>query len=199
MIFDQTELCKLAYKYGSDKCPQLKHTYTPFYFDLFKDKRVSVKKVMEIGIGYYNGIENSPTNYDKTLKRNYHKGASLKMWRDFFPNATIYGADIKAETMFSEERIKTFVCDERKTADIANLISKTGHDIDIFIDDGSHLWRDQLFLAQTALPLLPKDVIYIIEDVRLPIIIEQLKKYDCIVPNMPKTSKDNCLILVKNI
>ena len=41
-----TELCKLAYKYGTDKCPQVNGAYyTPFYFELLKDKRETFCKV----------------------------------------------------------------------------------------------------------------------------------------------------------
>lgn len=46
-----TELCEIAYKYGTDKCPAVKHSYTPFYYQLLKDKRQSVKKVLELGVG----------------------------------------------------------------------------------------------------------------------------------------------------
>jgi hypothetical protein len=73
-------LSELAFKYLSDKCPQIKHSYTPFYYDLLKDKRNSIKKVLEIGIG---SVEES------TKWRPYRAGSSLIMWRDFFPNAQI--------------------------------------------------------------------------------------------------------------
>lgn len=205
---EYTELCNIAYKYGTDKCPQLKHTYTPVYYEMFKDKRDSVKKVLEMGIGTYESMEFLDQIYDKNLHRHYKKGASLKMWRDFFPNAQIYGADYVKEAMFEDERIKTFVCDETKEEDIKRLIENTGSDIDIFIDDGSHVWEHQVYLAKTILPLLKKDVIYIIEDVGWPDhIIEELKDYDCSIPRIPhreygtnrgnKIPKDR-LILVKN-
>ena len=32
-----TELCDIAFKYGVDKCPQINHAFTPFYYNLFKD------------------------------------------------------------------------------------------------------------------------------------------------------------------
>src|SRR5215212_8637538 len=98
-----TKLCKIAYKYGTDKCPQLRHTYTPFYYQLLKNKRHKIKKVLEIGIGRYKGIEKNETIYDPGLKRHYHRGASLYMWRDFLPEAQIYGADIVPETIFKDE------------------------------------------------------------------------------------------------
>ena len=200
-----TELCKIAYKYGTDKCPQLKHHYTPLYYEMFKDKRDSIKKVLEMGIGFYKTMKDVAVIYDRGLKRFYHRGASLKMWRDFFPNAQIYGADVAPEALIGDERISTFLCDETKKEDIEDLIRQTGSDIDIFIDDGSHKWEHQVFLAQTILPLLKKDVIYIIEDVGFPLhIIEGLKDYECSIPRLtykknPKNHipKDR-LIIVKN-
>lgn len=184
-----TELCKIAYKYGTDKCPQLKHSYTPYYYDLFKDKRKKIKKVLEMGIGG-NTHDWSKTDwiYDPKLNRNYHKGASLYMWRDFFPNAQIYGADNAPETIFQDKRIKTFLCDERKKEDIENLVKQTGSDIDLFIDDGSHYWKNQAFLARTILPLLDKGVIYIIEDVEYSQHIRRiLKDYRIHIPKLKYT------------
>jgi hypothetical protein len=34
-------------------------------------------------------------------------GASLYVWRDFFPNAYIFGADIDKEVLFNDKRITT--------------------------------------------------------------------------------------------
>ena len=81
------------------------------------------------------------------------------MWRDFFPNAHIYGADIRPETIFNDERITTYLCDERKKEDLVNLIKNTGSDIDIFVDDGSHHLNDQIFTCKTLMPLL-KPIIF---------------------------------------
>jgi len=57
-----TPLCDIAFKYGTDKCPQLGHSYTPFYYDLLKDKRETIKKVLEFGIG---GPETMPWGQNK--------------------------------------------------------------------------------------------------------------------------------------
>jgi len=172
-----TPLCELAYKYKTDKCPQIAHAYTPFYYELFKDKRESVKKVLEAGIGYITV---------KNRRMGYIIGASLYMWRDFFPNAQIYGADIVPTSIFQDDRIETFLCDETKKEDLEDLIKKTGKDIDIFIDDGSHKTADQIFMAKILMPLLKKDVIYIIEDVGYPRGIQkELFEYDCYAPPIP--------------
>jgi hypothetical protein len=193
----ETELCKLAYKYGTDKCPKLKHPYTPYYYEMFKDKKESIKKVLEMGVGNYKDMRHVDTIYDPGLKRTYHRGASLYMWRDFFPNAHIYGADIVPEALFGDERISTFYCDETKEEDIKNLIKETGSDIDIFIDDGSHKFHEQIFLCKTIMPLLKKDVIYVIEDVTKPErVIPSLSEYDVLMPHLPgRTRRDRLLIL----
>lgn len=139
------KLSELAIKYKADKFG--KHNYTPFYYELFKDK--NVKKVIELGTA---------------------EGASIFMWHDFFPNAKIYGADIEPERVLEEDlkkfpRIKVFACDQRYEVDMIKLIKQTGTDIDLFIDDGSHRPDDQLFSCLFIMPMLDKDSIYIIEDV----------------------------------
>lgn len=188
----RTPLCKIGAKYKTDKSPLIKHTYTHYYWDLLKDKRETIKKVFEFGVGH--------PKADSYIRIGYETGASLKMWRDFFPNAQIYGADISEKCLFEEERIKTFRCDERNSEMVRALISRVGSDIDLFIDDASHFWRNQVNLAKTVMPLLKKDVIYIIEDVLRPdYVLERLEQYDCHVAELIKKKyKDSCLIIVKN-
>src|SRR5258708_5129751 len=98
----------LALKYGADKSPQIKHTYTPYYYDLLKDRRLSIKKVLEIGAG---------------------EGAGLRMWRDFFPNAQIYSAESEDSRIIKEDRIEVLKCDQSKLEDLEALMAKIGSDI----------------------------------------------------------------------
>ncbi len=49
------------------------HNYLPYYWLHFRDIRLDVRKVIEIGV---------QTDH------------SIRMWEEFFPNATIYGLDI---------------------------------------------------------------------------------------------------------
>lgn len=189
----KTELCEIAYKYGTDKCPQIYHSYTPFYYELLKDKKDSIKKVLEFGVGSKTNIRN--------YNENYRMGSSLYMWRDFFPKAKIYGADILPETVFKDGNIETFLCDERKPKEVEKLIEKIGSDIDLFIDDGSHLKMNQIRLCLILKPLLKKDVIYIIEDVKYPeeVASSIQNYYDCdIIRFINKRERDDNLIIVKN-
>lgn len=196
-----TPLCEIAYKYGTDKCPQLKHTYTPYYHKIWDKKRLNIKKVVELGIGYYKGIEKIKTKYDKGLNRYYQAGASLYTWRDFFPNAQIIGIDIRQETMFKDDRIKTFVCDAQKKEELVKLINKIGNDIDIFIDDGSHKTNDQILTCKIIMPLLKNHVTYIIEDVTWSRkVIEKINDfgYFAFAPNIEGRKSDNQLVVVKH-
>lgn len=195
-----TELCHLGFKYGTDKCPQIRHNYTPFYYELLKDRRETIKKVLELGIGRYKGMKANAWHYDPGLNIQYHQGASLYMWRDFFPNAQIYGADILPQALFEDERIKTYLCDERVKEDLVKLIANTGSDIDLFVDDASHHVDDQIFLAKTLLPLLKKDVIYIIEDVGHSRHINRIlsPEYDIYIPLIRRSFRGGMLVVIRN-
>lgn len=137
----------LFFKYGADKTPRIKHHYSDVYWDLFKDKRETVKKVLEIGVA---------------------EGASLFAWRDFFPNATIYGAEIdqeRVDKLRGLPHIQVYQVDQTSFDDIEKLQSFIQADIDLVIDDGSHKPEDQLFTCDNLMWFLKKSAIYIIEDV----------------------------------
>jgi hypothetical protein len=187
---NMTPLCEIAFKYRTDKCPQLRHSYTPVYYELFKDKKDSVKKVLEIGIG---------TIWSMKHITDYTVGASHKMWRDFFPNAQIYGIDIDPKVIFQEERIKTFLMDSTRERNIKKLIEEIGSDQNIVIDDGPHGTRTQLNLAKALLPLLTGDFIYIIEDSRNPEVLrDNLPEYNVEVKRLPgKGMRDDNLVIVR--
>lgn len=80
-----TELCKIAERYLSDKCPAISHYYTPAYHSILKGLKLSTTVLVEIGIG-------TPSVMHSI--KHYKPGASLRMWRDYFPNAIIIGCDI---------------------------------------------------------------------------------------------------------
>jgi len=185
-----TKLAQLALKYGSDKCPQIHHFYTEYYAGLFLGRKNEIKKVLEIGVGYPECMTHSP---------NYQIGASLSMWQDYFPNALVFGIDIRQDLVFKNNRIETFLCDQTDKAGLMNLIKKIGTDIDFVIDDGSHLPEDQVFTCLTLMPLLQNKVIYIIEDVRYKEIAKYLKGYQLeIVRKSKMASNWDRLIKVTN-
>lgn len=187
-------LSQLAYKYGSDKCPQISHFYTDFYYKTFEGKRNSIRKLLEIGVGYKEVMKGSPPHYKN--------GASLFMWRDFFPKAKMYGIDINKDIIFKDGRIQTFYCDQSDPVQLTRLIDKIGSDLDIVIDDGSHNPKDIVISCLTFMPLLKKDVIYIIEDTNIDnatTVMGALKNYICHPVRRSKMRfRDDRLIVVTN-
>ena len=168
-------LTKLAIKYGTDKWG--KHHYTPVYHDLFKDKRESVKKVLEIGVG---------------------EGAGLRMWRDFFPNAMIYGAEIEPTRVFKEDRIEVIRCDQTSPDDLRDLLDVTGEDIDLVVDDGSHKPVDQVFTFSLIAPFLKTKFIYVIEDVADEGIEPAFYDYDSYTEICGKRYDDKLIVIKPN-
>lgn len=157
----KTELCNLFEKYKADKCPAILHTYSPAYFNILKDIKKSAKNVLEIGIGTVPIMEGG------VGIKGYVPGASIKGWRDFFPNATIYAVDIEESVMFSDDRIITDVVDQSSVDSIRKFTRKVNKQFDFIIDDGSHLIDHQIISAYELVNNLADDGIYIIEDIHI--------------------------------
>jgi hypothetical protein len=161
---DMTPLCHLAEKYTTDKYSI--HRYTPVYYDLFKDRKDSVKVLLEIGIG---------NNHKPFLRRH---AASLFMWEEFFPNAKIVGLDINRNLMINRGRIATAYADQSEASTVRSAALKTaGDSIDIVIDDGSHDIVHQYTSAMALMPLVAPGGYYIIEDIRSEKLFEDLGKH----------------------
>ncbi len=146
-----TPLCELARKHGTDKGGEhlqrgdTCHNYTPFYHEMFKDRRDTVKNVLEIGVA---------------------GGHSLRMWREYFPNAMIWGIDSNKVCIFNDGRIRCFAADQYNESDLLRVIRRIGEPkLDLIVDDGSHEPAHQIFTAQVLLPYLKADGIYVIEDI----------------------------------
>lgn len=141
------KLDDLFYKYKADKTPRIKHHYSEVYYELMKDKQLTAKKILEIGTA---------------------EGASLFAWRDFFPNAVIFGFEIdpkRVDLFLKEPRLVVYEGDQSNEEDLFNLIERTGPDIDFVIDDGSHIVEHQIYTAKFTIPSLNPGATYIIEDV----------------------------------
>lgn len=130
---------------GTDK--QREHSYGEVYDRLFwREERAAVSKVLEIGLAY---------------------GASLKAWREAFPNALIIGLDNNPGAMLhGTDRIETFVVDATDHRQIEAVEAVQAGEFDLIIDDGSHLFNDQLLTAAHLLPKLKIGGFYVIEDVQ---------------------------------
>jgi hypothetical protein len=156
------ELIKLFEKYKLDK---LRHKYHNLYWDLLNDKKEIYKNILEIGIGTID--ETKPSNmfaYKNELEQDYTFGNSLRAWRDYFTNANIYGIDVDENTMFEENRIKTYCSSSMDKYTMDNILSKLPQ-FDMVVDDGLHTMEANLETLKIVFPYLKNGGIYVIEDV----------------------------------
>lgn len=166
-----TELCVLMARYGSDKSPLAtpdpsfplsgRHSYTPLYSELFGPLKNKALRVFELGLG-----TNNP-NIPSSMGVKGQPGASLRGWRDYFPNAMIFGADIDRDILFEEDRISTFYCDQCDPVKIAEMWrnAELQEDFDIIIEDGLHYPPANICFFESSIHKLKKGGYYIIEDV----------------------------------
>ena len=141
------KLDRLASIYRSDKFGS--HFYTQHYQKHFKKLQLKKIKLLEIGIG---GDDNSNLG-----------GASLKMWKYFFPRGYIHGVDLFDKTRFNEKRIKTFKADQSDEMAMSQIVHEIGK-IDIIIDDGSHVNSHVINSFIQLFPKLEIGGIYVVED-----------------------------------
>lgn len=158
-----TDLCAIIEKHGSDKggLDRPRHYYTRYYYNLFTPIRFTTINIFEFGVGTFN-----PTPYN--MGSNYSPGSSLRAWRDFFPHANIYSADIDESILFTDDRIQTFPCDQKNWKSIQNMWKNQYlHDkmFDIIIDDGCHEIDSNVYSFENSIEKLKSNGVYIIEDI----------------------------------
>lgn len=146
-------------KHGSDKGRA--HNYTTVYSALFGGLWNRPLVLVELGLGSNNldvpsnmGVFGAP-------------GASLRAWRELFPNARVFGADVDHRILFEENRIKTFYCDQLNPSSIHNLWlqPELQNGADIIIEDGLHTFEANVSFLENSLSYLRPEGIYIVEDI----------------------------------
>ncbi len=154
----QTELCKIMTQCGSDKGAW--HNYTTLYYPLLSGLREKSVRLFELGLGTNNEDVRS------SMGANGVPGASLRGWRQFFPGASIFGADIDRRILFEEERIKTFHCDQTDAESIRALWAnpELSADFDVIIEDGLHTFPANKTFFENSVHKLRPGGFFIIED-----------------------------------
>lgn len=131
------------------------HHYLPVYDDLLARIKDSALNVLEVGICF---------------------GGSIKLWHDYFPNATIHGIDCMLyefvwDELKNNDRIKLYTS---STVDVKKVdaydpewVMSTfgGKTFDFMLDDGPHTFESQVAFLNLYLPLLARGGILIIEDI----------------------------------
>ena len=159
------DLSRSFEKYKTDKGGRganVHHNYHLAYSLLFSSRKLGTQAVLEIGIG----------TTDSTIKSSMGPkgvpGASLRAWREFFPNARIYGADVDKGILFNEDRIECYYVDQEDPHSLKDLslnLERQNILFDIILDDGLHTLTAATSTFIGLEHLLATDGIYIIEDV----------------------------------
>jgi hypothetical protein len=159
-VFAPTEMCRVMTSYGSDKGHGW-HNYTTIYSVIFGKLRDRPLRIFELGLGTDN------PKLISSMGVNGRPGASLRGWRELFPRALVYGADIDRDILFQEDRIDTFYCDQLDSVAIRDLWSRPvlRDGMDIIIDDGLHTLEGNLSFLDGSLQHLRPGGFYVVEDI----------------------------------
>lgn len=123
--------------------------HVDLYEDLFAPYREKATKVFEIGI---------------------NKGGSIRMWQEYFPNAQIFGMDsnrgiVNNMRMAKVPRVTALRVNQNDIIALQQFAHDHGSEgFDIGIDDGSHLWGDQIQTFEILWPTIKDGGLYVIED-----------------------------------
>lgn len=136
-------LDSLAITHKSDKS-SLYHNFCEKYDRLLSPHRDSFTNILEIGVA---------------------RGQSLRMWTDYFPNATVHGIDIDPSSKECESysrRMHVHTLDQGNEEQLRTMTPLAP--FDLIVDDGNHWWREQIVSFLSLFPMVRSRGIYIIED-----------------------------------
>ena len=130
-------LLEISRGYDTDKRA---HRYIQYYEKHFADIRMSATDVCEVGV---------------------FGGESLRMWAEYFPNATVHGIDINAECRrYASDRVRILIADQKD----ARVRDYLRGGVDVLIDDGSHVPMDVVTTFDGVFPLVRPGGFYVVED-----------------------------------
>jgi cephalosporin hydroxylase len=166
-------------RYISDKFSD-SHDYVPAVYDkYFLDIKETAKTILEVGI---------------------KDGASLILWNDYFTNAKVIGIDINSCKQFDkpENQFNGIFCiiGDAYSPKVMDMIP---YDLDVAIDDGSHMIDDIIFFIDNYLPRVKSGGYLIVEDIvpeYLDILKEKVKDLDYFMYENTATREDNNLLVI---
>ena len=105
----------------------------------------------------------SPYTINCIVEVGIYRGHSLRMWSEFYPEAKIIGLDIDTSSLINEYNISSYIADQNNPEETI-LPFVNNNDVDLFIDDGSHIYSHQINTFNAIFPHLKSKAIYILED-----------------------------------
>jgi hypothetical protein len=132
------------------------HSYLELYETLLSPKKNTAKNILEIGIGDFK-------------EKN---GGSIKLWKDYFPNAKIYALDILPKNrvldeIINDDRIVLFTSTNAYDEKFFNEnFLKKNLKFDLMLDDGPHTLESMKTFIRLYSKVMSDDGILIVEDVQ---------------------------------
>jgi hypothetical protein len=145
----EPSLKTIAIEYGTDK--EGAHAYADAYERQLGALRHEAITLLEIGIGGYADPARG--------------GASLRMWKSYFPRARIIGLDIEDKSPLAEDRITILQGDQGDKAFLERMALEYGP-FDVVIDDGSHHCKHVIASFEALFPHVTDHGIYAVEDLQ---------------------------------
>ena len=133
-------LVEIGKKYPTTKHPTGFLEIYENYFKEYKDKEI---KILEIGVD---------------------KGASLRLWREYFSKAKICGLDIDKKD-FEINNVDIIVGDQSNQNILKKIVNKY-ESFDIIIDDGSHRCIHIIKSLEYLFDYLSREGLYVVEDLQ---------------------------------
>jgi hypothetical protein len=173
-----SSLSQLLNNYGSDKSS--KHGYDYWYAEFLDAISTSECLIIEFGIG------TNDLSLPSNMGSNGRAGASLRAFRDYTIKPLLIGIDIDPNSLFSENRISTFLSDQRYTIQLRTVmrqIAEQARPIKMVIVDGLHEPHADARTLMVALPHLANKGRIYIEDISPNKYIQLYWKVICFILN----------------
>lgn len=188
---------ELVKKYDTDKTLS---GYTSTYESLFSPIKDKATCILEIGLGTLDPSIPSSFVGNGRLFEHYKQGGSLRVWRDYFLNADVYGIDIAEDCMFEEERITTFLFDSSNDDDCKKNLNNLK--FDVIIDDGNHDPKYQIKTFRNLFSQLKFNGFYIIEDIggysgNEDLLVDYLEEFNELTNGHEVINKGNHIVIQK--
>lgn len=158
------------------------HSYHHIYPTLLEPRRLEPLRILEVGVRY---------------------GGSLKLWREFFPNAVVVvGVDNGSEAGVWKPDVDGIVVVTADSTDpeSVKVLAEYGP-FDLIIDDGDHRPSSQIATYKALSPYLAPGAIYVIEDLEGIVPAQEVQSVvggQIADLRWVKERHDDILILIKN-
>jgi cephalosporin hydroxylase len=103
----------------------------------------------------------------RLLELGVERGDSLRMWRGYFPRGRIVGVDVKPKAASFAEGFDVVIGSQDDPDTISRAVELLGGEVDVVIDDASHMPGPTLASLQLLWPHLSAGGYYFVEDVHV--------------------------------